>query len=1011
MPPRSVALALAALVALAGPAGARQGPAPEGLDFAHRLLADKRYELAAEEYETFLRTDPAGRAAADARFGLATARLFSNQYAEARREFERFLADYPDHPNAPAARFRAGETAYQLGDLPAARQALETYTTRHRGHRYQETAWTYLGDVCYRLGDFAAARAAYEHALEEFPEGRLVDRSRYGLARARAALKDYDGAIAPLAAILAGKGGEWRDRARYQMGLVQAEAGRPAEALAALEALERESPKSPLLPEARLRRAEALAKLDRFDESDAILEPLAAGDGPLAPRAAYALASARLRWSRPEEALRACDDALGRFADTPLAPLLLFRSAEAMAKLNRRDDARRRYLKVAEDFPKDDWADVALVRAAEQALRGGDHAAARELARRLDAAFPASVQKANAHLIEAQAALAGGDAEAAVKRLEALLADDRPDKPTEQAARLALGVAYRAAGQPEKAAEALRDLGEAPADAQYVLGAGHFEAKRYAEAVPPLEAYLAAKPDGDVAPDALALLAIAQAELGHDAEADAAVERLAKDFPQHRALTRARLRLGEAALEAKDHGRTIELLRPVAEGAKDPVVRGRALWGLGWALLESDRATDAAAAFAELIELAPEGPLAADAALAQARALDAAGRTDEALAAYDRIIGGDPQGGRAAAATLAKARLLDRTGRPGEAADLFGRYLTDHPGPAAEGDEPTDAVLADWGWALLDADRREEAVAAFDRLLNGHPQSPRGDDARVVLAESAHAAGELDRAEELLAPLVAEGSQADPALRQSALFRLGLVRLDRKDWPGAIERFDRLASEFPDGELRPKARFWSAEASFQAGDARTAEAAFAALLDEPAPAGSEEWRATARLRHVESLVALGRWADALEAADALKADPAGVPAAHELEYARGRALQGLGRFDEARTAYQAVIDARRADDFAARAQLMRGETFFHQDRLNEALREFLKVVYNYDAPPHQAAALLEAGKVAEKLQRWKDAADFYAKLAADFPDDPNAATASARLAAVKGRLGGEGVRR
>jgi len=62
-----------------------------------------------------------------------------------------------------------------------------------------------------------------------------------------------------------------------------------------------------------------------------------------------------------------------------------------------------------------------------------------------------------------------------------------------------------------------------------------------------------------------------------------------------------------------------------------------------------------------------------------------------------------------------------------------------------------------------------------------------------------------------------------------------------------------------------------------------------------------------------------------------------------------------------------VIDARKGGDLAARAQLMRGETYFHQKNYHEAIREFLKVDILYDAPSWQAAALLEAGKVYERL--------------------------------------------
>ncbi len=64
-----------------------------------------------------------GPDAADARFGLANARLFQGEYARAREQFEAFLKQAADHPNAPTAWYRVGETAYMLGDLPAARKA------------------------------------------------------------------------------------------------------------------------------------------------------------------------------------------------------------------------------------------------------------------------------------------------------------------------------------------------------------------------------------------------------------------------------------------------------------------------------------------------------------------------------------------------------------------------------------------------------------------------------------------------------------------------------------------------------------------------------------------------------------------------------------------------------------------------------------------------------------------------------------------------------------------------
>ncbi|MEO6808559.1 MAG: tetratricopeptide repeat protein, partial [Isosphaeraceae bacterium] len=200
--------------------------APAALVFANSLLRDRKYDLAADEYERFLKANPAGIDAANARFGLAHARLYLLQYKDARQQFETFLKLAPNHPDAATAWFRVGETSYMLSDLPKARAALEWYTTNYPGHRFLDMAWPYLGDVSYALKDLPTARTAYEHALNDFPEGRLIDRSRYGLARTLASQGEVAPALALLEPLIARGGPQWADKARFQVGEVQALAGR-----------------------------------------------------------------------------------------------------------------------------------------------------------------------------------------------------------------------------------------------------------------------------------------------------------------------------------------------------------------------------------------------------------------------------------------------------------------------------------------------------------------------------------------------------------------------------------------------------------------------------------------------------------------------------------------------------------------------------------------------------------------------------------------------------------------
>ena len=1019
-----IALALPGLILLSALAAPRSTPGeepasgrpPEGLAFANGLFRDRHYGLAADEFERFLTQAKPGPDADEARFGLANSLLFLNKYQDARRQFEAFLKAAPDHPKAPTAQFRVGETAYLSGDMRAAKAALEAFTSDHPGDRNLASAWSRLGDVYSRSGEPAEARRAYERAIATAPDGPLADHARLGLGRALATLGEPEAALKVLTE-LAGRGkGDLADQARLQIGQVQAAAGHPAEAVEAFEALEKASPRSPLAAESRLRRAEALARLDRRDEAEALLRPLAA-DAPqaLASQASYALGTSQLTRGKAAEALATFDSALKRFPGTSTAPALLFRSAEASLRDGRPADARARFEKLAVDFPKDPWADDALIQAADLALRAHEADDARALAGSFARRFPGNPLQAQARLIEARAALDAGHPKDAIDLFNEALTRDNPSPEVAHSARYYLVMAYRADGQKDKAGEVLDDLAKTPAaavatDAQFRLGQAQIETGRFAEAVAPLEKYLDAKPDGEVADHALAYLAWAHLEQNQPDAALADLNRLAERFPRSKALAPTRVRLAEAALSAKQYPRAAELFRLAAEGGDD-AYRPRAQSGLGWALLQDGKPAEAAEAFGALLAKSPDDPAAPEAALARGRALDEAGHADEAIAAYAQAAEKYPKAKEVApAATLARARLLAKAKRPAEAADAFALALEDLP---KEGAESADAVLAEWGWALLDADKPAEADKAFARLLDEFPNSPRAGDARLNLAESAYQAKRYDEVESLLAPLIAEGSKAEPALVQSALYRLGRTRVDRKDWPASIRTFDRLATEFPEGTFARESRFWKAEAAFQAGDAQGAETAFAALADEPTPAGKapEAWLTTAKLRRVQALVMLERWADALASADALKAEVAGdsAPVA-EIDYARGRSYQGLAKFVEAREAYQAVVDARKGGELAARAQLMRGETYFHQKDYTEALRELLKVDILYRAPKWQATALLEAGKVYEQLDQWANAAEIYKKVRSRFPDESVAAEAGRRLVVAQKRAGeGEAV--
>jgi TolA-binding protein len=1004
------------------PGERRQVPGP--LNFANALLNERRYELATEEFEKFLQTGPAPANAAEAHYGLARAQIFLGKYLEARTHLEAFLKLAPESRQVPTARFRLAEAAYLSRDLPEAKRGFEEYLAAYPGHMHRDAAWPYLGDVRFRLGDMAGARAAYEKAIAEFPDGPLTDRARFYLARVLASEKETDAALGLLRALAGRAGSDWADRARVQIPQVLIGAGRFDAALGEIAALERAGRAGAAPGELALHRAEALAGLKRAVEAEAVLRGLLDREGvpgPVAAQAGYALG--QLAWDQEKfpAALAAWEAAQAKGPSPALEPMLLFRSAEALGRTGQHDLARARFLTLADKYPNDAWTDQALVQAGRLALEAGDPAAACAAADRLLKHFPRSPLRSDARLIAARGAQLGGKLGEAIAGFRQLLADDSPPSPeTTQAALYYLSQAYKAAGQHEKAAEVLAELAKKPGmslagQAQYVLGQGHFEGGRFAEAIAALDPFVRQNPKDPLTPHALAYLVLAHDALGQQREVEGRLGDLVRGWPESEDVLRVRLRLGEQALEAREFRRAEELLEPAAADRAAAAAKGagpaepwtvRARIGLGWALLGEEKPAEAAEAFGRALTARPPAPpeLAAEAAYMEGWALEKAGQVDRALAAYTRAADAYADRPQGPASALARAQLLARSGRSGDAADALAGLLEKHPNGLDER-TPAAVLLAELARAQEQAGRAGDSRATYQRLLNEAPRGAAAAEARLALGEEAAKQQRYDEARALLEAIAnpREADRVDATIRDRARFRLGRLALDQGQNDEAAGQFRRLIEDSEPTPARDLSRFWHAEALYRGDHPSEAEPEFAALVRErPADAASETWRDTARLRKIQCLVSLRRWSEALGESDAFLAERPEFPQRAEIHIARGRALQSqaLPQFAQARTAFETAIAAAPGSEAAARAQLFIGETWLHEKNYHEAVRAFHQVELLYKLPRLQADALLEAGTCYDALGRPDQAAEAYRKVVDKFADQPAAAEARRRLAAL-----------
>jgi TolA-binding protein len=659
-------------------------------------------------------------------------------------------------------------------------------------------------------------------------------------------------------------------------------------------------------------------------------------------------------------------------------------------------------MELIEKFPKHELVDDSLYSAAESARGSEDHEVVLTLATRLFKEYPESPFVNRMTLVMAQSLIDLGRHPEAAKQLEAL-SGRRLDPVMAASARYYRAVALRADGKLDQALSALgglatdafqdSEVAQIAVDAQFLSASCYVEKKEYSKAAPLLEKYLALKPDGDVAGHALSYLAVSRAVLGQYEQLRATLvllrNRVARElsFP-------VLYQVAEICYEAKEYSLAAELFGDIAQ--QDPAGRlhAKALSGLGWALYQQNEFAAAVGPFRDLVEAHPNDPLAGEAAYMIGRALEADSKPDQAVTAYRTVVARYAQQPQAFDAGLQLARTLHKTGRLQDSVAAY-RDLTER----FAKNPSLDVVFYEWAWLHAASNQRAEAQRIFERLARQFPNSPLVPEATLNLAESDYEAGRYQEVVTRLEPLLKQELPSE--LREPALYRLGRTQVELENWSEAKSCFDSLAQEFPESPLRREGTFWAAEAERQQGQPKAAAERLTRLVAELVEL--EPWIGTAWLRLAQCQGEQKQWKEMLSTLEELKKRFPNYELANVAEYHAGRAYQNLARFDDARAAYRRAI-AGRSDENAAQSQFMIGETYFHQRRHQEALREFLKVEILYAFPQWQAAALLEAAKCYESLQEWSRAAETYNRILEKYPKTSHAATAAERLPAARNRL-------
>jgi TolA-binding protein len=386
-----------------------------------------------------------------------------------------------------------------------------------------------------------------------------------------------------------------------------------------------------------------------------------------------------------------------------------------------------------------------------------------------------------------------------------------------------------------------------------------------------------------------------------------------------------------------------------------------------------------------------------DVTLARGQALEQLGKTDAALVVYKQAVGRYRQSPQLPQIILASARMHDQLGHDEEAVSLYQRIVREFPKA-----NDVDAAVYGWAWALRDLGRGSDSDKVFRQLHAQYPSSRFWADTSFRLAERAAQRGDRQQAAALIKPLL--DGNCPPAVLQHALYLNGQMAVAEDRWKDAETPLRRLIEEHPDSVLRLPAEFWYAEVAYRAGDYAAAKYRFDSLTQRIRGV-TDPWVAIVPLRRAQMLMQDKQWAQARELAESIERDFPDFDQQYEADYVIGRCLASDADFDGARAMFQKVVRSPGGGktETAAMAQWMIGESHFHQEKYDAALREYLRVEILYPYPRWQSAALLQAGKCHEQLGHFKEAAELYNHLLKKHPDSEFVEEAKIRLQEIANR--------
>ncbi len=453
-------------------------------------------------------------------------------------------------------------------------------------------------------------------------------------------------------------------------------------------------------------------------------------------------------------------------------------------------------------------------------------------------------------------------------------------------------------------------------------------------------------------------------------------------------LQKARVELGRLLYEAGrlDEARNVLLDALETYQRLKQAGDGNAEYYLGWIALKQDRQDHAAKYFAALGKF-PKHPFAADAALQAAIVQIRNNSIGPALKTLQKLLLDNPQHPKADQATYYVGLCYARLGKYTEALPYFKTVLSTY----ATSDKADNAMY--WQARCQEKGDKETgpalATETLKAFLKKFPKSEMLTDAILDLSKLEYDAKEYDqvieRMTEVLGPDLDKPVAA--ALRNRALYLLGWSYFKTKKMDAGAKAFEAMTKTVAKGgtptQMTPSAYFQAGEARMRLKEYAQALEHFSKAVSTAKPAS--DIHASSLLRRAECEALMDKWKESQATAGLFLSTYAKHKLTPRGHFTLGWAMENQKQYPKAIESYRVVTAGGKNNALTARAQFQIGECFFAGNKLDEAVKELVRVESKYSFPEWSSKAILELGRVREAQDMEEEAMARYKEVITRFP--------------------------